>query len=166
MSRFRIAALLLVAGLCGAALWRWSVRPQLCESRLARLYASTYSISELRGDYSKIQRAEKNLEGLRELAQQCPADVRVYQFIGVNESLAGRSLPALDAYEKALSIDRRTEIYGAMGDILLGLGRIDEAAAAYTIAARMYPQNIDSIQSEELRRRVRQTIESDLRKAR
>jgi tetratricopeptide (TPR) repeat protein len=166
MKRIRPLCLVLLAVFCALALWKWSFRPQRCESEFARLYVATQSVGQLRRDSEKILRAESNLEQLRQLARQCPADVRIDQFIGTNETLAGRPLGAIAAYEHSLTIDPRTEIYVAMGHVLLSLGRIDEATEAYTTAALMRLSSADEIPAEEIRRRVDGNVASRLSRAR
>lgn len=149
----RIAILALAAAASAWALWQWSVRPVRCAAELTAIQGGTNAIDKMRTYSQREQRANDNLERLAPLRAQCPAEVRVPFLIGVNESYAGRREKAIAAFEEALAIDRRPEIYAALGSELLANGRIDEATDAYVEAARFgYRLERTDIAAEMLRR--------------
>lgn len=142
---------------CGWALWQWSVVPVQCNAELTRISASTKAIDTL-PDYAKEQRASANVEALQKLGERCPADVRVPFLIGVNESSAGHREKAIDAFKEALKLDRRPEIYSAIGFEMMSLGRTDEAVENYLTAARFGATIDEAGQSDEVWRRVQEGL--------
>ena len=56
------------------------------------------------------------------------------------------------AYTRALALYQRPEIYYNRGMTLIGMGRVDEAIADLTIAARFMPQFLEELDGETRRR--------------
>ncbi len=138
-----------------AALRRWTYEPYRCEAELTLITGSTRASNDLPGLYAREQRATRNLKLLDDLRTRCDPDVRIPFLIGENESNAGHHERALRAYEEALKIDRRPEIYLAIGGELIQLGRMDAAIENYLTAMRFGAYVDEQIPSEEVLRRVR-----------
>lgn len=154
----RVFVIIVAAIVCAWAIRQWAWRPYSCAVAINDVIGMTRAAGELRGDYAVVQRADANLDRLRTIEPQCSADVRIYALMGNNEELAGRALNAVHAYEKALTLDPRPEIYVAMGNQLMQLGRIDEAVESFVAAARFAPGALDEVTSEEIVRRVRERV--------
>lgn len=155
----RVLLIAITALFCAWALREWCLRPYACDVAMTEITASTSAVDDLRGDYARVQRAEHNIARLHALETQCRTDLRLYVLLGGNESVAGRHEQAVSAYEKALTLDRRPEIYIALAAELLQLGRIDDAVASYVTAGRFSPGTFDAIPSDELTRRVREELQ-------
>ncbi|HEX2834619.1 MAG TPA: hypothetical protein VHW00_16525 [Thermoanaerobaculia bacterium] len=154
----RIAVLLVALIACAWALRKWCYEPYACNAALTDIQNATAAIEELRGQYSQFQRTQNNIERLQKLEPACRADVRLYVLLAANESAAGRAQNAVDAYRKALTIDRRSEIYFGLARELVQLGRTEEAVEAFTVAARFNPYASDWYPSEEILRRVNERL--------
>jgi tetratricopeptide (TPR) repeat protein len=153
----RIVILAATVVVCTWALWNWCVVPMQRNAALTAITASTEAMDTL-PDYAKEQRAGANIERLQKLREQWNADVRVPFLIGVNESSAGHHQKAADAFEEALTLDRRPEIYLARGSEMVALGRTDDAVENYVIAVRFGASLNDAGQSEEIERRVQERM--------
>jgi tetratricopeptide (TPR) repeat protein len=153
----RIVILAATVVVCAWALWNWSVVPLQCNAALTRITASTRA-NETLPDYAKEQRANNNIDLLQKLRVRCKADVRVPFLIGVNESSAERHENAVNAFNEALKIDRRPEIYAAIASEQVLLGRTDEAIKNYLTAARFGAPIDEAGQSDEVWRRVQEQL--------
>jgi tetratricopeptide (TPR) repeat protein len=155
----RVIVIAITALGCAWALREWCYEPYACNVAISEITARTAASDNLRGEYAKVQRAEANIARLRALEPHCRTDVRLYMLLGGNEALAGQPQNAVRNYELALTIDRRPEIYIALAEQLILLGRIDEAVDNYVIAGRFSPAVLEIIPSEEIARRVRERLQ-------
>lgn len=147
------------AVLCAAALFRWVYVPVRCSFDLTTLTRRTYLASTTPGDYDRIVRTRQNLERLAAMREHCRADVRVPMLAAENERLVGRHEDAVRSYHAALEVERRPEIYNALGETLLATGRLDEALESYTTVVRFNAGLIDTIPSPEIRQRVQERLD-------
>lgn len=146
----------LAAAACAFAMWCWVWQPMQCNIATTSLTRRTAAVEQSANEYERVLRARRNLEDLR--AIPCTTDVRVPMLIGNNEATLGDFEAALAAYHDALGIDRRPEIYAAIGEASIRLGRTDDAVNNYVEAARFTPYVLESIPSEEVLRRVRERL--------
>jgi tetratricopeptide (TPR) repeat protein len=149
----RAAAILVAAIVCGWLLVRWAYAPLACNIALSRLTQRTDLAMKTTADYVRLTRLRQNLEDLRRLEGRCALDVRLYMLKAANDEVLGRDEDAVYAYRQALQIDRRPEIYSSLGFAFIRLGRFEEAAQNYAVAAR-FTNEITNIPSEEVERRV------------
>jgi tetratricopeptide (TPR) repeat protein len=150
----RYVAIAVAAALGAWAFWEWSWTPVQCNDRVSRLMAQTDAAERTTGEYARLVRARRNLEELAALRERCPREVRVPVLIGANEELVGRLNDAAASYSEALRIEQRPEIYAALATAQVQLGLVDQAVENYVLAARFHPLTLESIQSEELHRRI------------
>jgi tetratricopeptide (TPR) repeat protein len=155
----RIAVILLALAGSAWAIHKWSYQPYACNAAMTEITGATRAGDHLRSDYSKFQRAQRNIERLQQLERQCRSDVRLYILLAANESAAGRPEDAIEAYHKALTIDRRSEIYYGLAEQLVQLGRTDEAVEVFLTAARFNPNAMDWVPSPEIHRRVTERLQ-------
>lgn len=152
-----IVILAAMAG-CGWLLVRWAYPPLHCGKALTDLTQRTALASETTDDYERVSRLRRNLEDLYANERQCRTDIRLYMLVAENEEMLGRDDDAIRTYEQALTIDRRPEIYTALGFALIRRGRIDDAVKMYVLAAHFrYPDDLE-IPSEVVARRVKETV--------
>jgi tetratricopeptide (TPR) repeat protein len=152
----RVLVVAIAAVACGWAILVWVVRPMQCNRVITDITRRTNSLDNIGNEYQRVARARTNLQTLRAL--QCDTDVRVPMLIGANEEALGQYDDAVTAYREALRADQRPEIYVAIGDALVQLGRVDEAVDNYVIAARFSPNVLENIMGEEIARRIRRRI--------
>jgi tetratricopeptide (TPR) repeat protein len=100
-----------------------------------------------------INLAHENLRDLDVAKRGCRLDPNWYLLYGTNCELLGRWTEAADTYTRALRIDDRPEIYVNRGMVMLHLGRVSEAEADLTRAARFDPTVINDLDGD-LRARV------------
>jgi tetratricopeptide (TPR) repeat protein len=130
--------MLVLAGAClaGFAIQRFCVEPYRCVTSVNEVSSAMGGLEQLTDLRAKVARAETNLLALRSLSAQCRTDVNIPFLIGVNEGIAGRPEAAIAAYESALLLDHRPEIYNEIGNQLLIQGKVDQAIDAFLYAAR------------------------------
>lgn len=149
----------MVAVVVGAwALFHFAWIPHRCNAVSTAADRGTTAAEQTANDYERLVRARRNLQLLAGLRTSCPTDVRVPMLGAANELLVGRPEDALRTYRDALRIDQRLEIYVAMAETQIRLGRIDEGVASYVTAARFDPSRVETIFSEEVRRRVEEQL--------
>ena len=134
------------------AIFRYAWEPVRCNAVVSQVEADTIAAEQLTDPYAQMQRARRNLARLASL--RCVAEVRVPVLLASNEELMERFEDAARHYEEALRMEQRPEIYMALGNVQVRLGRIDEAEETYLRAVRFYEPIIFQIPSDELRRRT------------
>lgn len=150
-----IGRLLVVAAavaLTGWSLFAFVWRPVHCNAEVSRIEADTLNAERLSDPYAKLVRARRNLQRLAAL--RCATEVRVPVLLAANEELVGRLEDAAKHYEQAVALEPRPEIYMALGNVQVQLGRVDAAVESYARALKFHPTFIDKIPSEELRRLI------------
>jgi len=150
----RIAAVAIVAAICMALAPSLIYRPYRCNAESTELLRATSATTQITEDYQRVINARRNLERLRALVEHCPRQINVYTMVGANEQMIGRPAEAVDAYRQALAISPRPEVYMEIGNLLVELGRIDEAVDALSKAARYDKLYLNSIQDPEVLRLV------------
>jgi tetratricopeptide (TPR) repeat protein len=159
----RVAALLLVtASIVTAALFTRQVviEPWRCDTAKERLLRMSIEAEKSPTQYEISARARRNIDELRRLVEQCPAVPDLYMALALNEQLVGRNEEASATYVRLLEIEQRPEIYAALGNVLVRLGRYDEAVDAFVTARRFSP-HIGTIDHIVTRRRVRERLRNE-----
>ena len=154
----RVLTVAAAAAACAWALFDWVYLPQSCNAAVSELARRTTLVGESRGDFQYVTRAKKNLEDLLALRPQCTTELQIPVLIATNEESLGRYEEAIRSYQDALTIDRRPELYVAIGDALIQLGRSDEAVELYVTAARFNPGVLENGASEEVVRRAAERL--------
>lgn len=154
----RAIAILVVTLVCGWLLVRWAYTPLRCTAQLTELTQRTDLASASSESYARLSRTRRNLEDLRAIDPQCRMDVRLYMLKAANEEMLGHYEDAVRSYTSALTVDRRPEIYTSLGLTLIRLGRLDEAAENYAVAARFTYPDPPTIPSEIVERRVAEIL--------
>lgn len=154
----RIAAVAAAVVLAAWSLVRWSWEPNRCNAELSALEGETIRAENTTDPYVRLVRARRNLERLNGLRRPCANEVRTPVLLAANEELVGRIEDAERDYLEALRIEHRPEIYMALGNVQIQLGKVDAAVDSYTMAVRFHPVAIDQIRSEEVQRRIRERL--------
>jgi tetratricopeptide (TPR) repeat protein len=154
--------LLLTASIAAAALFtnQMVVQPWRCDTAKERLLRRSIDAERSPSQYEISARARRNIDELRQLLTQCPAVPDLYMALALNEQLVGRNEEAAATYVRLLEIEQRPEIYGALGNVLVRLGRYDEAVDAF-VKARRFSPDTGTIDHIETRRRVRERLRQE-----
>ncbi|HVE71202.1 MAG TPA: hypothetical protein VNI54_07525 [Thermoanaerobaculia bacterium] len=150
-----IARVLLIAVAAVASAWalsRFAWEPVHCNIALSRIEAQTLSAEQTTDPYAQLVRARRNLQQLPGL--RCTTDVRLPVLLAANEELVGRLEDAARHYEQSLAMEQRPEIYMALANVQVRLGRVDAAVESYARAVKFHPPMLEQILSVELRRRI------------
>lgn len=135
MKAIRAIVAIAVLTVAGLAIIRVPIASQRCN--VAKRFSET-AIERASANASEFDRNRIAVAALGEL-QQCttdtPGDWRVHFYTGQLNALAGRSDVALAAHERALRLQSRAEIYGAIGSLQLQEGEIAKAMANLERAA-------------------------------
>ena len=109
--------------------------------------------SRLEANHSiKSRTREYYLERLDAIRGNCRDDLTWFMLYAANCRVVGEGAEAVRAYTRALALYQRPEIYYNRGMTLIGMGRVDEAIADLTIAARFMPQFLEELDGETRRR--------------
>lgn len=154
----RSGLLLLAVTACIIALYRWSWRPIQCSLAATELTRRTALANETRGDYERTIRARKNLQDLASQRSQCAHDVRFPMLAAANLEVLGNLGGAAGEYKVALKAQQRPEIYLALANTEIQMGRIDAASAHFELLARFHPIFLEVTSEEQLRDRIRTAI--------
>lgn len=155
----RVAARILVA-LLGVALLAqaWSANSRWQASRIAAM-VERLSVRATGLGQVPTRLIENNLERLREAEALDPTNVSLPMLRGSQYLLLGRPRPALRAYDRALEVEPRAELYLNRGRALRMAGDEEAAGRAFRTALLLDP-NISPearryLQTHERRRRGR-----------
>ena len=153
----RIAIAVAIVALTGVALERWVARPLRC-THAASVAGAVLDRDDRRHD-ELTRRIAKRVElRLRDCDCVTPPAVVIPFTRGAAMEIGGDPRGAIAEYHRALSIDRRPEIYFRLGIAHLEL--LDRAAALehFTRACAFRPALLDDIPYEEVRRETRARI--------
>ncbi len=154
----RAAILILAAAVCAWALYAFVYTPYSCDRSITTLIGRT-QLAEDAGVFDLPARARANLADLQRMEKPCRARTHLYMLEAQNENLLGRKEEAIATLRQALLVDRRPEIYIAIGTLLVELGRMDEAVDHFVTAGRFSPARVKYIASPEARRRVEERLQ-------
>ena len=153
------AILLALAGvLCAYALYAFVYRPHSCDRAISDMIERTRLASDTGRVLQSTVMARQNLADLRRIEDRCHSRVHIYMLEAENEHALGRKEEAIATLRRALLIDRRPEIYFAIGTVLVELGRMDEAVDHFVTATRFSSVRLEHIASPEARRRVEERL--------
>ncbi|HUR83551.1 MAG TPA: hypothetical protein VM733_22535 [Thermoanaerobaculia bacterium] len=134
------------------ALVRYAWEPVRCNAVVSQVEADTIAAEQLPDPYARTLRAKRNLARLEPL--RCASEVRVPVLVASNEELMEHFEEAARHYEDALRMEQRPEIYLALGNVQVRLGRIDAAVENYARGVKFHPPMIFEVPSDEVRRRT------------
>jgi tetratricopeptide (TPR) repeat protein len=150
MRALRIAGLLLLLAATAYSLHRFALLPLRC-SRAASLGAIALETAERRPDYDRRRVAASVRESLRGCDCISPANVQIFLTRGGASAALDEHRAAIAEYQRALTIDRRPEIYFALGMSYLQV--LDRPAAIRNLrrACAFDPSRITAIPYEDVR---------------
>jgi tetratricopeptide (TPR) repeat protein len=150
-----VARILLAASIAAAGLRYLCQEPYEC-NRGVKAYEVATTAATSKGLAGR-RIARRNVVGLEQLETRCRSDVNVAMLLAANASLDERYHVAELAYERALRIDHRPEIYLNLGLVQVEMQKNDEALANFITAVRFDPTILDEV-PEPLRTEVRKRL--------
>lgn len=154
----RWATVVVATLVCGRLLVSWAYVPLRCSIAFTDLTRRTDLASETGVEHVRLSRLRRNIEDLRALESQCGIEARLQMLAAANEEMLGLDDDALHSYDRALTADRRPEIFASQGWLLIRLGRMEEAAQKYALASRFSHPDSPVIPSEIVERRVAEIL--------
>lgn len=150
MRVLRIAGLLVLVAATAYSLHRFVLLPLRC-SRAASMGANALESAERRPDYDRRRAAVSVRESLRGCDCVSPANVQIFMTRGGASAALDDHRAAIADYQRALTIDRRPEIYFALGMSYLQI--LDRPAAIRNLrrACAFDPSRITAIPYEDVR---------------
>jgi tetratricopeptide (TPR) repeat protein len=159
MIRFAIrgAGVLLVVAATLYTLHRCVWLPLHC-ARTTALAESELAAASERTDYLKRRAGEHALAMLRECDGAFPVDIRLLFARAYAHENAGDPRSAVAAYQRALTIDRRPEIYLSLG--IAQLDALDRRGAIESLvrAVAFDPARLGDIRYEDVRNETKQRL--------
>jgi tetratricopeptide (TPR) repeat protein len=154
----RLVAAAMVVAVAGYALQRWSWHPFRCASMVSAADAALERAE--RGAAAERQRVARSVRaGLQRCACASPAlEVRTQFVIAEAATELGDHRGAVAAYEHALTVDRRPELYFALG--LAQLNALDRGAALDNLAraCAFDPARLRGIPYDDVRAEIEQRL--------
>ena len=134
------------------------VVPAGCLIRVKRVENQTKLALDAAGNFQAIVLARENIDRLRHCENHYPLDVNVYMLEGANFQIMQQLDRAAAAYEKALRIDRRPEIYFNLGIVQLEMKHREKARTNFISAVTFAPRMIEEIPDITIREEVKAEI--------
>lgn len=147
-----------IVAIAVAALIAGVVMPWLCATRVARIAVATEAAWDAPRSAQSHAAAERHVAELRRCRWFVPTLIDCRFQEGLNLRLLLRHDEAARVYREALEIDRRPELYVALGITLVESGHAEEAITPFVNAGLFEPMYITDIYPEELRLRVDQIV--------
>ncbi|HBL29451.1 MAG TPA: hypothetical protein DD490_21675 [Acidobacteria bacterium] len=139
--RLLVGPLLLLLGLALLAQTvRWQNR--MTASRVLRS-VETVTMAAVRA--RRADPLPANIDLLRRAAERDPLEVGIPIARGSQHLLLGQSQAAIDAYEEALRLEPRPEVYLNLGRAYDLAGRSEDAAHAFALALRIDPRLLPQV---------------------
>jgi tetratricopeptide (TPR) repeat protein len=146
----RALALVLLAAATLAAIHRWTLQPFRC-ARAAVQGGAALDRAQSRADSVKLRVAREVRAGLGPCECVSPTDVRVFYTLARASATLGDHRGAIAGYRRALAIDRRPEIYFALGMAYLETHDRSAAVENFARAAAFDPARLEDIPFGEVR---------------
>ncbi|HVR39336.1 MAG TPA: tetratricopeptide repeat protein [Thermoanaerobaculia bacterium] len=131
--RLLASAIVIVAAF--PALERYCWRPYRCNQIEKAAAKTTERNIEVGGGDTESIRAREITRRLIACMDDKPADVTVYMLTAANERVLGNYEQAIAWYQKALTYDRRPEIYFGIGETYLEMGNMEQAHRYFVATA-------------------------------
>ncbi len=160
MKWLRFVAVAIVLLLGARAIEREAWIPYRLNLIKKQVEASTTAVFPVADRMAVALVARHNLEQLAPYRRACATDVDLWMETAASDRLLGRADDAIAAYQTALTIERRPEIFFNLGITQLGSGHRPEAIDNLARALRFNPQAGyigDAVLSAEIVRRIQQT---------
>jgi tetratricopeptide (TPR) repeat protein len=134
------------------------VIPAQCMTRVKFVEEQTKLALAARTGLEAIVLARENIAVLRRCENHYPLDVNVYMLEGANYQIMSQLPRASEAYEKALRIDRRPEIYFNLGIVELEMKNRDRARTNFMSAVTFAPKLLEEVPDITIREEVKAEI--------
>ncbi len=149
---------LAVVAFAAFAVYQCAYVPIHCSREVWRSEQALAAAAE-RGDRSlEANAANQALRRLQPCGESRPLDVNVPMLVALSYRFLLRHDLAVKAYEDALAIDRRPEIYLGLGSEQLQAGRREEAVNSLFQACSFDPRILDAIDDGQARLEVRKRL--------
>jgi len=153
----RWIALVLVAITAGFALYRCSYVPLLCSREVWRSEKELLAAAEGADSYYRIVAARDSLARVLECDSR-PLDVNRPVLIALSYRFMEQHPQSVVWYQRALSIDRRPEIYLGLGIEQVRAQRRAEGIESLALSVAFAPTMLDSIDDPVLRNAVKNRV--------
>ena len=153
----RIIAMVVVGPLCLLALYRCSYLPLRCSVNVAVSERDLVAAAGRADNYASIVAARHALDRLRHCSIH-PLEVDPPMLTALSYRFLQRDRASIAWYERALTIDRRPEIYLGLGVMQLRAGQREDGLRNLTLACAFAPDMLDGIEDGAARDEVKRRI--------
>ena len=153
----KIAASLVIVALAACAAMPLVVTPYAENVSKLSLDSNTRG-AELADAYIAARTARANVVIATRLIEKNPADADLYLMLASNERIIGMNREAVAAYEDALRVHPRQEIYFDLGTLQLEMGERSAAIENLARAVRFDPAMAEEIADPATRAAVEQRV--------
>lgn len=134
------AAILVIGIAAGFAIDRWCIQPYSMNIVKKTVERRTLPAFDQAGSASAAIVARTNLEMIARAGGDCSRDIDVCMEVAANERILGHDDRAIAAYQAALKLDRRPEIFYDLAITQLTTGDREHAIENLALAIRFYPE--------------------------
>lgn len=153
MTLYKSAASVLLV-LCAAALMSWkTVSPWQCNVEVKSLRVRSQMVMTTTSGLNVVRTAQENLVRAERCIGRIPGRVDMHMIAAANAQMLGKPIAAAAHYAAALKIDRRPELYLALGSTELELGQ-RSSGLKHLVRARQFTQYMQSDVPEDVRSEV------------
>ena len=153
----KIATSIVIVALAAFAAYTLVVTPDAQNLQKLSLELNTRG-AELAEPFVAARTARANITTAREMLQKNPADADLYMMLASNERIVGMKEEALAAYDNALRVLPRPEIYLTLGQLQLEMGQRDAAIENMARAVRFEEGLNEEIEDPATREAVEKRV--------
>lgn len=153
----KIAASVLIVAAAAFAAYALAIAPYAQNLDKLALERNTRG-AELAEPFVAARTARANILTARQMLQKNPADVDLYMMLASNQRIVGENQEALAAYDEALRVRPRPEIYLTLGQLQLEMGQRDAAIENMARAVRFEEGLAEEIEDPAVREAVEKRV--------
>ncbi len=154
----RVGLSLLIIAAAGFALYRECLIPWRCNQQKKLAETMIVRLTNYGGTVTTPIEARRLVEMIDQCLLRRPEDVDLWVEKAALLRLVERHDEAIAAYQKALSMEKRPEIYAYLGITQAKAGQREEAIASLVTAARFSPNYLSFARDADLMNPVRQAL--------
>jgi tetratricopeptide (TPR) repeat protein len=155
----RVAILAAIGAFCAWVFVAFVQRPLACNQELNVVRGRTRAARDTGNSVEVAALAQASLTELRRMEGRCRTNIWLYTLEAENEDLLEQKEQAIAALRRGLAVDQRPELYMDIGDLLVDMGRTDEAVESYLTPVRLSSDRLANIPSPLAAERVQKRLE-------
>ncbi len=142
---FRISIALLIAGAVALGVYRYGYERCRCKSYEAEIDQETHRLFDLAPQPAVRIAARRNVNTMSRCTSAFPQEISFSMLLAANLRMLGRNADAIAEYKRALSFDRRPELFYSLAETQLEAGDIEHGLENLVTAGLVFPSVLDDV---------------------